>query len=50
MKATINFLKELSANNDREWFNAHKDEYQKVKAFIEEFTSTLISRIAEFDP
>lgn len=50
MKATINFLKELSANNNREWFNAHKEEYQKVKAFIEEFTSTLISRIAEFDP
>ncbi|MDE5806900.1 MAG: DUF2461 domain-containing protein [Muribaculaceae bacterium] len=50
MKDTLNFLKELSANNNREWFNAHKNEYLKVKAFIDDFTATLISRIAEFEP
>ena len=26
----INFLVELSSHNDREWFNAHKDEYETV--------------------
>lgn len=25
---TINFLKKLSRNNNREWFQAHKDEYE----------------------
>ncbi|MDE6409288.1 MAG: DUF2461 domain-containing protein [Muribaculaceae bacterium] len=50
MKDTLNFLKELSANNNREWFNAHKEEYLKVKANIDAFTATLISRIAEFEP
>lgn len=50
MKDTLRFLNELSANNNREWFNAHKDEYMKVKANIETFTATLISRIAEFEP
>ncbi|MDE6717135.1 MAG: DUF2461 domain-containing protein [Muribaculaceae bacterium] len=50
MKNTLEFLKQLAANNNREWFNAHKDEYLKVKAFINDFTATLISRIAEFEP
>lgn len=50
MKDTLKFLKELAANNDREWFNAHKDEYLKVKANIEAFTAALISRLAEIEP
>ncbi|MDE5868823.1 MAG: DUF2461 domain-containing protein [Muribaculaceae bacterium] len=50
MKNTLNFLKELKLNNNREWFNAHKDEYLKVKADIEAFTATLISRLSEIEP
>lgn len=41
-RATINFLENLQVNNNREWFNEHKEEYEsKVRTpalmFIEEF-------------
>ena len=29
MKAIITYLRQLQANNNREWFNAHKDEFLK---------------------
>jgi uncharacterized protein (TIGR02453 family) len=40
------FLRELKANNDREWFNAHKDRYENdllepALAFIEDFALRL---------
>lgn len=50
MKEIIDFLKQLAANNNREWFNAHKSEYLSVKDKIESLTSLLIARIAEFEP
>lgn len=50
MKQILSFLKELRSHNDREWFNAHKDEYLEVKARVEEIASEMIVRIAEFDP
>lgn len=50
MKDTLVFLRELAANNNREWFNANKDRYLKIKDHIEKFTSLMISRIAEIEP
>lgn len=48
--STIDFLKQLSENNNREWFAAHKAEYevanQNVKAFIE----ALIVGLHSVDP
>ena len=32
MKEIIGFLRQLQANNNREWFNAHKDEFLKCQA------------------
>ncbi|KAA6329161.1 hypothetical protein EZS27_022005 [termite gut metagenome] len=43
------FLKELAVNNNREWFDKHRDEYEKVKKEFEVFLSILISRISLFD-
>lgn len=50
MKKTFEFIKKLSANNNREWFNAHKDEYLEVKGEVEAFTSKLIAALSEIDP
>ncbi len=50
MKEILEFLRELAANNNREWFNANKDRYLKVKEQIESFTQDLITMIAEFEP
>jgi uncharacterized protein (TIGR02453 family) len=45
----IRFLKELAVNNNREWFNTQRDEYEKVQIEFENFLSLVISRISFFD-
>ena len=44
------FLKDLAANNNREWFQGHKDEYLSAKAVFEKCIEEAIARITEFDP
>ncbi|KAA6336555.1 hypothetical protein EZS27_015300 [termite gut metagenome] len=43
------FLKELAANNNREWFNSRRGEYEKVQVEFENFLTIVISRISLFD-
>lgn len=43
------FLKELSVNNNREWFNEHKSDYLKVQAEFDKLLTVVIERIALFD-
>ncbi len=49
LSVIFNFLKELSANNNREWFNNHRDEYEKARLEFENLLSLVISRISLFD-
>lgn len=49
MKKILSFLKELSNNNNREWFGEHKQEYLEVKGKVEELTQKLINEVASFD-
>ncbi len=49
MKRAYDFLKVLSKNNNREWFNAHKDKYLEVKSIFDSFTLSLIDEISKFD-
>jgi uncharacterized protein (TIGR02453 family) len=48
--ATISFLTELKANNDRDWFMANKKRYEAAKKEFDEFVDALIAQIARFDP
>ncbi|MDE6010355.1 MAG: DUF2461 domain-containing protein [Muribaculaceae bacterium] len=50
MKQILDFLKELSANNNREWFNANKERYLEVKGKVEALTESLINSLAEIEP
>ena len=50
MKSVINFLQQLQANNNREWFHAHKEEYKAAQARFHAFAETMIAQIAQFDP
>lgn len=50
MEDILEFLKQLAANNDREWFAGHKDEYMQVKAKVEDITSRLMSKMETFEP
>ena len=47
--STLSFLKELSQNNNREWFAAHKKEYETARENVLDFTSKLITGFAGFD-
>ncbi|EFZ37611.1 TIGR02453 family protein [Hoylesella oralis ATCC 33269] len=49
-KRIIRFLKDVSANNNREWFLAHKDEYLACKEDYEAGVAKAIAAITEFDP
>lgn len=49
-KETINFLKQLERNNDRDWFNANKGGFQRANDNVIALTGDLIGRIAKFDP
>ena len=45
----LDYLTELSTNNNREWYHAHKAEYQAANGQFEELIQALILRIGEFD-
>ncbi|MDR2814008.1 MAG: DUF2461 domain-containing protein [Prevotellaceae bacterium] len=47
--STLTFLRKLSRNNNREWFNAHKDEYLAAKADVEQLAMQLVAGVREFD-
>lgn len=49
MKETIAFLNELAAHNEREWFMAHKAEYQAIAARFSDFVAEIIEGIRSFD-
>ena len=48
-KNILNFLKDLHKNNNREWFNANKNVYNKVRLEYEMFVELLIQRVNQFD-
>lgn len=50
MKSILDFLRELARNNNRDWFNAHKDEYLDVKRKIDILTSELILELSSIVP
>jgi len=45
----FNFLKTLKKNNNREWFNAHKDVYQKELELVEAFAEALLHELNRHD-
>lgn len=48
-KETIKFLKMLEKNNERQWFNEHKDMFVRANDNIIAITGDLIGRISKFD-
>ena len=49
-KNTLKFLKELKANNNRDWFTENKPRYETAKKEFESFIDNLLLEIAKFDP
>ena len=49
MSLIINYLSELSMNNNREWYHAHKEDYKKANAEFEALLQALMLEIGSFD-
>jgi uncharacterized protein (DUF2461 family) len=50
MEKVLEFLRELAANNNREWFEANKEWYNESRNKILFLTEVLINEIRSFDP
>lgn len=48
-KGTLEFLKKLKRNNNKEWFHAHRTEYEAALANFTELVGDLIGGITRFD-
>lgn len=48
-KVTIDFLKDLAANNDRDWFAANKHRYEAAKEECTTFADALIKNLITID-
>jgi len=46
----LSFLGEISINNNRDWFNAHKKRYLVVKLEFENIIELLLHEVKKFDP
>lgn len=49
-RATLQFLKDLKANNNREWFGDNRDRYQAAVADFQEHVAGLITATRKLDP
>lgn len=50
MKSILDFLSDLSQNNDRTWFEANRDRYKQVKQRMDDVAEEFIAAVAAFDP
>ena len=51
LQKSISFMRELVANNrTKDWFDAHRADYQQAKDEFERFIDKLIIEIRQFDP
>ena len=49
-KETLQFLKDVNHNNNREWFSEHKGSYEDAKADLLQFIEVLIPMLSKVDP
>lgn len=49
-KETLQFIKDVSENNNREWFAENKTVYEEAKANVLDLVTQLIPEIAKIDP
>ena len=50
IKLIFDFLRQLAAHNEREWFHEHKSLYQTASQEFDKLLTIIIARIGEFDP
>ena len=48
-KSTLDFIKNLKKNNEREWFDANKEKYLSAKSNVDSFVEDVIKSFTSFD-
>jgi uncharacterized protein (TIGR02453 family) len=48
-RIVLDFLTQLDQNNNREWFQQNKKQYEEAKKEVESFVNSIIPGIAKFD-
>lgn len=48
-KSNLDFLEKLNKNNDRDWFNAHKDEYVQAHENMINFADAVLAEMRKHD-
>jgi uncharacterized protein (TIGR02453 family) len=48
--ATLKFLKEIKKNNNKPWFDAHRDAYEKARLDFENFIQSVLDKHSKNDP
>lgn len=49
IKLILSFLRDVAVNNNREWFHAHKEQYNAVKSEFDKGVDELITALSRFD-
>jgi uncharacterized protein (TIGR02453 family) len=49
-RTTLDFLKAIKENNNRNWFLEHRKSYDEARANFEQFVQVIIDNIIEFEP
>jgi len=49
-ESVLEFLRKLKMNNDRDWFNDHKNEYLSARHDVEKFVDFLIPDLRKIEP
>jgi uncharacterized protein (TIGR02453 family) len=50
METVYAFLRDLAKNNNREWFQSHKDGYQESLELVKDLAAEVLNGITQFDP
>ena len=45
LSITLNFLSSLAKNNNRDWFNEHKDQYQNALKQVTSFAQAVLDEL-----
>jgi len=48
-KTTLTFLKQIEKNNNRPWFNEHKERYLQAKTDFENFFKAIQTQLEKHD-
>ena len=50
LEKTLNFLRQLEKNNNKEWFDANRNFYKEARTEFEDFVRLIIEGIKDFSP